>query len=128
LHTYLFAAAASPGLFGDIKKSNLIQCKRETTLTTSQTDWMEWQAGYACGAILMPATHIRQLADDYRRKAELHGPVPPQSQHGRTMIESVMTRFQVSRDAARVRLSALGVLGLASATPRFSSIFKGLSG
>lgn len=117
LHAYLFAAAASPGLFGDIRKPDVIRCKRDTIVTASQTDWMEWQAGYACGAVLMPSTHVRQAADNYRRKAGLYGPVPAHGQHGRAMIESVMARFQVSRDAARVRLSVLGILGAAAAHP-----------
>ena len=32
-------------------------CKRDTILETTETDWMEWQAGHVCGAILMPCPH-----------------------------------------------------------------------
>ena len=31
------------------------KCKRDNIVGASETDWMEWQAGYVCGAILIPA-------------------------------------------------------------------------
>lgn len=34
-------------------------CKRDDILDAPNTDWMEWQAGYVCGAILMPAAATR---------------------------------------------------------------------
>jgi hypothetical protein len=117
LHGYLFALAPTgPGLFGATAKPDVIACKRDTILSAARTDWMEWQAGYACGAVLMPASYVKQLADGYKRKASLYGPVPAASLHGQALIESVVSTFQVSRDAARVRLSVLGVLGTAHAS------------
>src|SRR3989304_481051 len=38
-----------------------IVCKRDTILNAWEIDWMEWQAGYASGAYLMPATPVREL-------------------------------------------------------------------
>ena len=35
-------------------------CKRENIIETAQTDWMEWQAGYVCGALLGPAGVFEQ--------------------------------------------------------------------
>ena len=70
-------------------------------------DWMEWQANYAIGALLMPRT---ALADAVAR---LDGdPVPPRagSSRGRTMISAVSQGFEVSRAAARVRLEQHGHL------------------
>ena len=120
LHGYLFALGASAGLFGAPAKAEVIACKRETMITAKQTDWMEWQAGYACGAILMPASRVKAAVDDYRTGADIYGPVPAATEHGRAMIERLVENFQVSRDAARVRLSVLGVLG---AAPAAGSLF-----
>jgi hypothetical protein len=52
LHTYLFQLQ-------DAANRQQV-CKRETIVGAKQIDWIEWQAGYACGAILMPASLIRQ--------------------------------------------------------------------
>jgi hypothetical protein len=120
LHGYLFALGASAGLFGAPGKADVIACKRDTMITAKQTDWMEWQAGYACGALLMPASHVKAAVDDYRKDADIYGPVPAATEHGGAMIEQLVENFQVSRDAARVRLSVLGVLG---AAPAAGSLF-----
>ena len=117
LHGHLFAMnTAGPGLFGGVQKPGVIACKRNTMISAPRTDWMEWQAGYACGAILMPASHVRSAIDSYRKQTGLYGPVPATTPEGQSMIDLLVERFQVSRDAARVRLSVLGFLGAASAT------------
>lgn len=116
LHSYLYASGPSVGLFSGPKKMEVIACKRDTMLVAKQTDWMEWQAGYACGALLMPASHIRATVDDYRITANIYGPVPATSEHGQSMIGRVVEHFQVSRDAATVRLSVLGFIGQPAAT------------
>jgi IrrE N-terminal-like domain len=116
LHGYLFALGASgAGLFGTQQKPDVIACKRDTMVSAARTDWLEWQAGYACGAALMPATHARMMADAYRKKENLYGAVPATSTHGQALIDAIVETFQVSRDAARVRLSILGFLGTAPA-------------
>ncbi|MGO8019881.1 ImmA/IrrE family metallo-endopeptidase, partial [Rhizobium leguminosarum] len=33
-------------------------CHRDTILTAGTTDWLEWQAGYGSGAILMPKVNL----------------------------------------------------------------------
>lgn len=51
VHSYLFALSnRSPRLFPRSAKPERIVCKRETILQATQTDWMEWQAGYVSGA------------------------------------------------------------------------------
>ena len=40
-------------------------CRRETILEASQNDWMEWQAGYVCGALLMPVSFVKQRVRTY---------------------------------------------------------------
>ena len=72
---------------------------------------MEWQAGYICGAILMPISFIRKLAADFVSSRNHFGPISPQSENGRHIIDLISREFQVSQDAARVRLLKLGILG-----------------
>jgi len=61
---------------------------------------MEWQAWYAAGSILMPKSALSQIVPDLRDGGENED----------ELVASVSTQFQVSRDAARVRLTRLGFL------------------
>jgi hypothetical protein len=97
-------------------------CYRDNILDAAQTDWMEWQAGYVCGALLMPATNVRQLVRPYIESHGLFGVVGLREPHGLALIEAVKTDFDVSADAARIRLLKLGILGLASAGPSLFNI------
>lgn len=80
-------------------------CKRDDIISKSKyagaRDWMEWQAGYACGAFLMPASYLKRTVDNFlaTNGADTDG-----------LIDAVVTRFQVSKDAARVRLSVTNYL------------------
>ena len=79
-------------------------CKRDAISSARATDWMEWQAGYVCGALLMPASRVGGLVEGYKESHNLLGSVGVTSEHGQALISSVRTSFQVSSDAARVRL------------------------
>lgn len=86
-------------------------CKRETIVDAPIVDWMEWQAGHVSGAILMPASRVRRLA---RAKAEASPPpsleaVTAQTDFGQSLLDSIVDAFQVSREAAGVRLVRLGI-------------------
>ena len=85
-------------------------CKRETILNAAQTDWMEWQAGYVCGAILMPITRVQNCVRAYLEKNSLYGAISTGSEHAGAVIALLMDAFQVSEDAARVRLLKLGII------------------
>ena len=85
-------------------------CKRETILAAIKTDWMEWQAGYACGALLMPATAVKHLVASFFRDHGIYVAVTPDSTHGRNLIRSAADTFRVSEEAASVRLSRLSFL------------------
>ncbi|MDX2027176.1 MAG: ImmA/IrrE family metallo-endopeptidase [Alphaproteobacteria bacterium] len=114
LHGYLFEMnTRGSDLLDQHSKPNVIACKRDTIISAPRTDWMEWQAGYACGAMLMPASYVRSEIERYRVESKLYGPVPASTPQGLNMIDLIVNRFQVSRDAARVRLSVLGYLGAA---------------
>lgn len=97
--------------------ANMQICFRDKILDAAQSDWMEWQAGYVCGAILMPASRVRAIAAAYCESHNLFGVIGQADSHGRALIEAVKTGFNVSADAARIRLIKLGILGSGSAGP-----------
>lgn len=118
LHSYLFemrgrqTSALPPN-----RKPGAIYCKRDTMVVASKVDWLEWQASYASSALLMPVTHLRKQIAPIHEEHKLFGPTPADSAAGLAMIEQTSKRFQVSKDAARVRLSVLNYLGRVSGTP-----------
>ncbi len=117
LHRYLFDLQdRQPGLLPANQKANAIYCMRDTMVTSRKVDWLEWQAGYASGALLMPASYIRKMIAPIQEKFGIFGPVLAEGDHGRTMIAAVVDGFKVSREAARVRLSVLKLLGTPPAT------------
>lgn len=110
LHGYLFqlAAAEQPRARGP--KGPAQVCKRETMLHARMTDWLEWQAGYVCGAMLMPISAVRRLAADCAEAHRLPAPINFKAAAAAAMIEQTMRTFQVSEQAARIRLAKLGIL------------------
>lgn len=69
-------------------------------------DWMEWQARYGCGAFLMPASHMTRLVRDFRREYghNRHDVISLKTPSGMYLRNKVSQTFQVSEDAARMRL------------------------
>jgi len=117
-HRYLWAEKFMAGrLFDRQSRENKAICKRDTILDARNYDWMEWQAGYISGAILMPVSSIRRLVSDYCAERVLHGAVTVASEHGQQIIGAVMKAFQVSQDAARVRLLKLSLLASSDSQP-----------
>ncbi|MCS6320195.1 MAG: ImmA/IrrE family metallo-endopeptidase [Nitrospira sp.] len=112
LHAYLWQMQAMQGnLFKSQTQSHApAACKRETITGAKKTDWMEWQAGYACGALLMPATPLKRLIGDYVREHAVYGTVTEHTAHGQALIAKTVRTFGVSRDAAQVRLFQLKFL------------------
>jgi len=122
-HTYLWEMEPPQrDLLARNPNANKQICKRDTILDATQTDWMEWQAGYVCGALLMPVSHVRRLVGAYQETHGLFGAVGHAGTHGQALIAEMQTAFQVSADAARVRLFKLGVLGEADAGPSLFSL------
>lgn len=85
-------------------EASAIRCKRTNIDAPSQSDWLEWQAGYASGAILMPASEIAVLV----RCSKLSTEAGQGSDE--TLIQRVATTFLVSTAAARVRLLQLDAM------------------
>lgn len=96
-------------------------CKRGTILDTARTDWMEWQAGYVCGALLMPVSRVRKLVGAYQEAHGIFGAVSHAGAHGQAMIAEIRAAFHVSADAARVRLFKLRMLREDDAGPSLFS-------
>ena len=110
-HRYLWAEKFMTGrLFDRQSTENKAICKRDTILDARNYDWMEWQAGYVSGAILMPVSSIRRLVSDFCAEHDLHAAVAVMSEQGQQIVGAVMEAFQVSEEAARVRLFKLSLL------------------
>lgn len=110
-HGYLWELEPpQPDLLRRQPDRDKIICKRDTMIDAVQTDWMEWQAGYVCGAILMPKTAVQALCRTFAEKHSLYGPVSLRTAHGAALIADITAAFQVSEDAARVRLLKLGLV------------------
>lgn len=84
--------------------------RRDTILNAPKSDWMEWQAGYISGALLMPVTPIRRLVSDYCGPRGLHGDIQASSEHAALLVRMVMKQFMVSKEAAQVRLLKLNLI------------------
>lgn len=122
-HRHLWAMKfATQDLFTSSKVTdNAAICKRDQILNARQADWMEWQAGYISGAILMPVSAITSIVAKYRADQNLMGSISPISSHALQLSEEVRAAFQVSEDAASVRMQVLGLLeGTGSATTLFT--------
>jgi hypothetical protein len=119
-HAYLFAMQSASGDLLQQARPALQICKRETIIDARNTDWMEWQAGYVCGALLMPISLIRGTAGGFQEQHGIFGPVASGTARAAALIELVRSTFQVSTDAARLRLTKLALL---SAEARGPSLF-----
>ena len=91
-------------------RANTQVCFRNNILDAAQTDWMEWQAGYVCGAILMPKTAVLTLCRRFAEDHGIFGAVSLQAAAGADLISQVVSAFKVSADAARVRLLKLNLV------------------
>jgi hypothetical protein len=116
-HNYLYQVEAGIELFVGASKGAPLRCKRQAVHGTPLRDWMEWQAGYASGALLMPISRVREMASAHLGEHQLTAPISETSLEGYALVERVGTAFQVSHDAARVRLSQLGYLTDAASSP-----------
>ena len=99
-----------PRLFPDEEEAPGPRCKRPGDIGGSGADWMEWQAGYVSGAILIPITQLERLVQMTFDTWGAFGSVPTSSIQGADLIARVAAQFEVSNDAARVRLAQLGYL------------------
>jgi Zn-dependent peptidase ImmA (M78 family) len=85
-------------------------CHRDTIVTAPENDWMEFQAAYIGGALLMPRSSVLEWAGEIAMREAMTPPLPVDSDLGLAMIERVLRGCQVSEQAARVRLFRLHLL------------------
>jgi Zn-dependent peptidase ImmA (M78 family) len=127
-HGYLFAIEPrSSDLFQTAAASSggVQVCKRDTILDARNTDWMEWQAGYVCGALLMPISLLHVTVRAFQEERNLFGPIASGSVEASTLTQLVRTTFRVSAEAARIRLLKLNFL---AAQDRGASFFASAAG
>jgi hypothetical protein len=111
-HGILFELQPSGQLMFPVSKdAQVSKCKRETIVGAYESNWMEWQAGYACGALLMPATALRDEVRAFANAQNLPpGKLASGSSDGTALVANIARAFQVSGDAARVRLLQRGYM------------------
>jgi Zn-dependent peptidase ImmA (M78 family) len=79
-------------------------------VTAPENDWMEWQAAYIGGALLMPRSDVLVMAGEIAMRDGSKFPLDIDSESGRAVIARIMRRCHVSEQASRVRLLCLGLL------------------
>jgi Zn-dependent peptidase ImmA (M78 family) len=112
LHNFLWATEPPALLFPETPPRRDVspRCRRDSIQPLARTDWMEWQAGYACGAYLMPITALQRIVAQLRSRHGWSAAPTTDSEAARELITHVAHRFDVSADAARVRLTQLGLI------------------
>jgi len=87
------------------------KCLRaQIVLASGEIDWMEWQAGYISGAMLMPRSRMQLHVAAFRAERGVEGRLDEESIEGQLLIQRTSELFKVSPEAARVRLRQLGYL------------------
>lgn len=117
LHDAVFQMTFAAGDLFDGQREARVVCKRDSITNAPEVDWMEWQACYASGAFLMPKSAVAaHLEPEIRRTGRLP-PFHVGDLIAPALVSSVAMAFQVSQDAARVRLTKLGYLSLTTPAP-----------
>jgi Zn-dependent peptidase ImmA (M78 family) len=118
-HNHCWQGVKKPtlDLFSEKASISVQKCQRAKIIQAAASDWMEWQAGYICSAILMPAGPLRRLVQTYFERYSFYGPLPASKDAARELITQVISQFAVSRDAARVRLIKMGYITEQEVTP-----------
>ena len=127
-HQFMFEVETRPRSLFDEERPAQPQtnrCKRENIVSAAESDWMEWQAGYICGAMLMPAGPLIETVQSFRKdNGLLLTNLAVNSEVGQRLIETVASTFQTSKDAARVRLLKKQIL-TDSGLVRVGDLFQG---
>jgi hypothetical protein len=91
-----------------IQKEEIRRCLPVLTLETGY-DWMEWHANYTGGAFLMPYTYVHRTVQAFFEGREIRQ-LPYGSPQATNLHQLVAEAFDVSDEAARIRLAQLGYL------------------
>jgi hypothetical protein len=92
-------------------RSERHKCLRAEILPENdQVDWMEWHAGFISGAMLMPKSRVDLFVAAFSTKREIAAPFGTESVDGRILIQLASQLFNVSAEAAEVRMRQLKYL------------------
>lgn len=110
-HDFLYQVEEKSASLFEVLQTQIVptdqanRCKRDSMIPLDDRDWMEWQAGFVCGAMLIPMTPLLTLVRGSRQRLGTeHAAISSQSDEGAKIIAEVAQAFQTSKDAARVRL------------------------
>jgi hypothetical protein len=81
-------------------------CHRDRIVDAPQSDWMEFQAAYIGGALLMPSYSVKLWAGEIAMGEAKQPPVSADSDLGRAMIERV-TRVRAGRSRSSSAAASL---------------------
>jgi Zn-dependent peptidase ImmA (M78 family) len=110
-HAHLWQAdPAAIDMFEDRPRPPEPRCERNNIINAAASDWMEWQAGYVCGAILMPRSALRRIALQALSEQGIEGAAIVGTASAQLLETAVAVAFDVSGEAARVRMLKLGFL------------------
>jgi Zn-dependent peptidase ImmA (M78 family) len=110
-HDFLWQMEAhNPTMHEQLSRQPSPRCKRDKILGASEVDWMEWQAGYVSGSLLMPLSHVNAAIGTFCETHKLFAPIVVGSSAAQTLVNVMTAAFSVSKDAVRVRLLKLGFL------------------
>lgn len=109
LHGFLAGLEATLPMFEAAPK-RFTACRRGTVLDAPAVDWLEWQAAYASGSILMPRGPVAELVGAILERRGVFGPVAEDTADATEVVDTVVAGFGVSREAASVRLRKLNHL------------------
>lgn len=110
-HGYLFDLEhGGPSVFSGSPRTVATTCKRDTIMNASRYDWMEWQAGYVCGALLMPVSSVKQDVALFRKDKGLQWDIVLETPESTEIINRMADKYDVSCDAGKVRLLKMNCL------------------
>jgi len=85
-----------------------LRCHQDTIELQPKQDWMEWQANYVMGGVLMPFTHLERVVREIEPSCDAYGSLEAGTQVATDLVDRVAEYFDVSRAAAHIRLLKLG--------------------
>ena len=86
------------------------KCPRGLILQAPAEDWMEWQASYAGGALLMPLSSVTNMVRTNIPDWNGIDRIPANSPSVREIVNQMGQTFDISPDAAQVRLTKLRII------------------
>ena len=121
LHRVLFDVPCEQGSFFDVKEpeSSMLRClMRDVSFTRGNYDWKEVQANRGMAGLLMPARAFRDSVRDIVNAGSLDDllaeiPVSDSYEFSGFSLD-LSRRWEVSQEAARIRLETLGLLRISN--------------